>query len=169
MHTKWWSARSSRLAISETLCNIADITTTSDIAPFVVPFFSLAASQGEQKNQHRQQQSVRQCSNDLDELYADAEQAHARLRSLFARKWRVWKEVASLDGEKTVLSVSVQGETEEWVDKIVDPGFSPSVSVENAVVDTHLLRHTFALVCNNLTICVKRTEEQSLRHAEDCH
>jgi len=38
-------------------------------------------------------------------------QAHAKLRSLFARKWRVFKEVASVDrGGKTVLSVSAGGD-----------------------------------------------------------
>jgi len=155
------------------LCNIADIT----IAPSsCVPL--LAASQ-ETRKQQQQQQYVRQCSNDLDVLYADAEQAHTKLRSLFARKWRVCKEVARVDGggSKTVLSVPVQGETEEWVDKVVDPG-PPSVRLLKMPSTKHMHLHIHALVsymhvckiqnsCGIKCVDVKRTEEQSLCHAED--
>jgi len=49
---------------------------------------------------------VRQCCDDLQQLYRDAEEAHAKLRLMFAKEWRVWKTV---DGGKTELSVPVEG------------------------------------------------------------
>jgi len=110
------------------LCNIADIIITSNIISSFHHSSSHFVAPSQEEERKQQQQYLRQCSNDLDVLYADAEQAHAKLRSLFAREWRVWKEVASVDGSsQTVLSVSVEGETEEWVDKVVDPGFPLSL------------------------------------------
>ena len=64
-------------------------------------------------------------SDSLDQLYKDAREAHAKLRSLFADEWRVWKTVGGEGGtEKTVLHVPVEGTRREWVDVVIDPGFS---------------------------------------------
>ena len=63
-------------------------------------------------------------SDSLEQLYEDAKEAHAKLRSLFADEWRVWKTVGGEGGtEKTVLHVSVEGKARrEWVDVVIDPG-----------------------------------------------
>lgn len=60
---------------------------------------------------------LEQYSNDLDVLYADAGEAHQKLRSLFACEWREWKQQ---DG--VMLCVPKEGKAVPWVDRIIDPG-----------------------------------------------
>ena len=69
---------------------------------------------------------TRQCAGSLQQLYEDAKEAHAKLRSLFASEWKVWKTVG---GEvETVLHVPMEGKAVEWVDVVIDPGPSAQIS-----------------------------------------
>jgi len=107
------------------LCSIADV-----VVPTLTPFTSSAqqAQQGRQPGGGQMKAvaavaavagGVRQCCDDLQQLYRDAEEAHTKLRLMFAKEWRVWKTV---DGGKTELSVPVEGTTASWVDRVIDPG-----------------------------------------------
>jgi len=63
------------------LCNIADDFITSSTSSSPLPL--------QQQYDHH----LRQCSGDLEQLYADAAEAHHKLRSLFASEWQMWKTV----------------------------------------------------------------------------
>jgi len=106
------------IAKFESLGDFRDLCDIADISP---------NSPTKTRQQQQKRQQVRQCSSDLEVLYADAKQAHTKLLSLFRSP-----EVASVDngtGSTSGLSApkftaGEQGKAAAavWVDKVIDPG-----------------------------------------------